>query len=116
MITREEMIETLQPDEARLQYDPRDVDRIEDAVRIVTDATLGVINSLGALAVEIRSPVNEDSVARTKALREDAVYAWGKLQVATSSLARTLRIDADVAYERTVQGLIDGQRADLAGL
>jgi hypothetical protein len=115
MITREQMLEGIQPEESRLAYDDNDVERISDAIAIITDATVGVINTFGPLVEEMKTEVTEDSASRMKALREEAVFAWAKLQVATSGLARTMRIDADPVYERTVQSLLSDQRPDLAG-
>ena len=110
MPTRETMIDQYYWQDMRLQYDgdpERNPERIERMAKELTDASVGLIETIGDYSKVSTEKVDEDSESRMKYARRALIEAWAKLQASLSATALTFHFPGDEAYERFVQSIAD---------
>jgi hypothetical protein len=114
--SREEPIQQIMAEDGKLQYDDRDPLRIGTAADIVTQATINLIDKLGAYRDEVERAVDEDTESRMRLARQELVEVWAAAQAAVSAVAVTFRIDGNDAYERLAASMRTEGYADMHGL
>jgi hypothetical protein len=100
--TREQKLTKVLPEASRVQYDDLDSMRLFSLGNQVTDASVMLIQALGAYRDVIAAEITEDSAEETKKARYDLIRAWGLAQAAISKVAFVTRFDGEEAYDRTI--------------
>lgn len=106
MKNRERMLNAVLPELAKVQYDEQDGIRLFSLGSQLTDASVLLIQALGAYRDVITIPsdkVDENTADETKKARYDLIRAWGLAQSVISKVAFVTRFDGDEAYRRTIE-------------
>jgi hypothetical protein len=101
-VSREYLLKEIIPETSRVQYDDLDGMRLFTLGNQVTNASVMLIEALGAYRDVITAEINEDSAEETKKARYDLIRAWGLAQASLSKIAFVNRFDGDEAYRRTL--------------
>lgn len=116
MNNREQLLSKVCSDDHRLQYDGNDGTRMTMLATAFTDASVAMIEALGAFNNAAEAPVSDTSADEMKAARYDAVSAWTMAQAAVSKVAFVLRIDGEEAYRRAIKAVENEEDPEFSGL
>ena len=118
MESREQAVVRLIDEQARLQYDEGDSQRIADATGLLTRDMIGLLDKAGQFHHVATKPIDEDTESEMKYARKELVEYWAFTQVALSKLAAIFRIDGQEAFDKMVEFLGGSEDAslDMTGL
>lgn len=108
MNNREEILSKLMDDDARVQYDDKDGDRIYAIAASFAETGTALMENLARYKEALEAPVNENSADAMKEARYNLVYSWTMAQAAVSKIAWGLRIDGDDAFKTAVEATAAG--------
>jgi hypothetical protein len=114
--SREDRVAELHSDDERVQYDKGDVDRITQVMDVLGEHSDNLLDALDDYSLEASSPVDEDSDSRMAYARRELIEKWAYSQGALSKVAWALRFDGNVAFERLINAIKNGETIDMRGL
>ena len=114
MKTREQLVMEICGEDAKLQYDGKDEDRVANLAAQFTQSSMLMLEALGQFNAVAAMDVDENSADMMKGARADVVMAWGALAVAVSKIAGVMRIDGDETFNR-ILNVVD-EDPDVSGL
>jgi hypothetical protein len=114
--TREELIKTVVGEDARVQYDDKDFERVEHVAELFGRSSAVMLEALASYLLAMKAPADENSADAMKGARHDLIYAWTTAQGTVSMISTCLRFDGDEAFNRAVASHRTGEDADMNGL
>jgi hypothetical protein len=113
MNLREKMIDDLVGEDGKVQYDGNDEAKITNVAGAFANASVLMIEALGAYVDAMNLPVDENSADIMKGARNDVIYSWTAMQGSVSRIAHLLRFDGDEAYRRAVETAKEGNEDEV---
>jgi hypothetical protein len=114
--SREDRINDLHTDEERVQYDAKDINRIDGVNDCVDEYVDELCTALEGYVDVLKGEPDEDTTSQMSYARREVIEKWALAQGALSKVAWVLRFDGNQAYERMIQSLQTSSAMDMRGL